>query len=209
MAKRLQNLARSYGRTDRANKTSGNASADGTRHPIIGSCSVGRAAANTIVLESPKVSRRHAIHLQNIGELWLSILGPATILFLATGDSSPHSTQGRRSNHNRRSGFRVPAADCHFRGVQNGRDATNVPGDRRYFLLASYHRPSRVHSSQPAKRTPPSRASGVESCTVSSSLPIPACNRQNMQPPPPPNVSSSAAPQVGQVRICCEGVAFV
>src|SRR6516162_3235648 len=30
---------------------------------------------------------------------------------------------------------------------------------------------------------PPSRASGVESCTVSFSLPIPACNRQNAQPP--------------------------
>src|SRR6476620_11796832 len=46
--------------------------ADGTRHLIKGSCSLGRAGANTIVLESPKVSRRHAlIHLQNIGELWL------------------------------------------------------------------------------------------------------------------------------------------
>jgi len=38
----------------------------GTRHPIQGSCSIRRNAANTIVLESPKVSRRHAlIHLQN------------------------------------------------------------------------------------------------------------------------------------------------
>jgi pSer/pThr/pTyr-binding forkhead associated (FHA) protein len=46
--------------------------ADGKRHPIEGSCSLGRTAANTIVLQSPKVSRRHAlIHLQNIGELWL------------------------------------------------------------------------------------------------------------------------------------------
>src|SRR3982751_686253 len=51
----------------------------------------------------------------------------------------------------------------------------------------------------------PSRASGVESCTVSSSLPIPACNRQNMQLPPPPNVSSSAAPHVAQVEICRAG----
>ena len=42
------------------------------RHPIKGSCSLGRAGANTIVVESPKVSRRHVlIHLQNIGELWL------------------------------------------------------------------------------------------------------------------------------------------
>ena len=56
--------------------------ADGTRHPIQGSCSLGRTAANTIVLDSPKVSRRHAlIHLQNIGELWLIDLGAATELF--------------------------------------------------------------------------------------------------------------------------------
>jgi hypothetical protein len=31
--------------------------ADGTRHPIHGSCSLGRTAANTIVLQSPKKYR--------------------------------------------------------------------------------------------------------------------------------------------------------
>jgi len=57
--------------------------ADGTRHPIKGSCSLGRTAANTIVLESPKVSRRHAlIHLQNIGELWLIDFGSSNGTFL-------------------------------------------------------------------------------------------------------------------------------
>jgi adenylate cyclase len=57
--------------------------ADGTRHPIHGSCSLGRTAANTIVLESPKVSRRHAlIHLQNIGELWLIDFGSSNGTFL-------------------------------------------------------------------------------------------------------------------------------
>src|SRR5262245_6741974 len=49
---------------------------DGRRHPIRGSCSLGRTPANAIVLDSPKVSRRHAlIHLQNIGELWLIDFG--------------------------------------------------------------------------------------------------------------------------------------
>ena len=49
---------------------------DGKRHPIKGSRSLERTAANTVVLESPKVSRRHAlIHLQNIGELWLIDFG--------------------------------------------------------------------------------------------------------------------------------------
>ena len=57
--------------------------ANGGRHPIKGSCSIGRARANTVVLESPKVSRRHAlIHLQNIGELWLIDFGSSNGTFL-------------------------------------------------------------------------------------------------------------------------------
>jgi adenylate cyclase len=56
---------------------------DGTCYPILGSCSIGRTTANTIVLESPKVSRRHAlIHLQNIGELWLIDFGSSNGTFL-------------------------------------------------------------------------------------------------------------------------------
>jgi adenylate cyclase len=57
--------------------------ADGKRHPIQGSCSLGRSGANTVVLDSPKVSRRHAlIHLQNIGELWLIDFGSSNGTFL-------------------------------------------------------------------------------------------------------------------------------
>ena len=57
--------------------------ADGTRHPIQGSCSLGRSTANTVVLESSNVSRRHAlIHLQNIGELWLIDFGSSNGTFL-------------------------------------------------------------------------------------------------------------------------------
>ena len=57
--------------------------ADGTRYAISGSCSLGRTPANAIVLDSPKVSRRHAlIHLQNIGELWLIDFGSSNGTFL-------------------------------------------------------------------------------------------------------------------------------
>jgi adenylate cyclase len=57
--------------------------ADGKCYPIKGSCSLGRAAVNTIMLDSPKVSRRHAlIHLQNIGELWLIDFGSSNGTFL-------------------------------------------------------------------------------------------------------------------------------
>src|SRR6516164_6388439 len=56
--------------------------ANGRRYPIKGNCSLGRSGANTIVLKSPKVSRRHAlIHLQNIGELWLIDFGSSNGTF--------------------------------------------------------------------------------------------------------------------------------
>jgi adenylate cyclase len=55
----------------------------GHRHPIHGSCSLGRTTANQLVLASPKVSRRHAlIHLQNIGEFWLIDFGSSNGTFL-------------------------------------------------------------------------------------------------------------------------------
>src|SRR5204862_6787079 len=44
---------------------------------------MGRAAANTLVLDLPKVSRMHAlIQLQNIGEFWLVDLGSSNGTFL-------------------------------------------------------------------------------------------------------------------------------
>jgi adenylate cyclase len=56
---------------------------NGERHVLHGSCSVGRAAANTLVLDLPKVSRMHAlIQLQNIGEFWLIDLGSSNGTFL-------------------------------------------------------------------------------------------------------------------------------
>src|SRR6266540_3967051 len=50
---------------------------------IQGNCSIGRSAKNTMVLDSPKISRRHAIiNVQNIGELWLIDLGSSNGTFL-------------------------------------------------------------------------------------------------------------------------------
>jgi len=55
----------------------------GERRTLHGSCSFGRGAANSIVLDSPKVSRRHAlIHVQNIGEFWLIDFGSTNGTFL-------------------------------------------------------------------------------------------------------------------------------
>jgi adenylate cyclase len=50
---------------------------------IHGCCSIGRSAKNTIVLDLPKISRRHAIiNVQNVGEFWLIDLGSSNGTFL-------------------------------------------------------------------------------------------------------------------------------
>src|SRR5262249_62338589 len=53
------------------------------KFPIHGGCSIGRSPQNAIVLDSPKVSRRHAIiNVQNVGEFWLIDLGSSNGTFL-------------------------------------------------------------------------------------------------------------------------------
>jgi class 3 adenylate cyclase len=50
---------------------------------IRGNCSLGRSPKSTVLLDSPKVSRRHAIiNLQNVGEFWLIDLGSSNGTFL-------------------------------------------------------------------------------------------------------------------------------
>jgi adenylate cyclase len=57
--------------------------ASGEKIPIRGNCSLGRSPRNSIVLESQKISRRHAIiNAQNIGEFWLIDLGSSNGTFL-------------------------------------------------------------------------------------------------------------------------------
>jgi adenylate cyclase len=56
---------------------------NGERHILHGTCSVGRVAADTLVLDLSRVSRMHAlIQLQNIGEFWLVDLGSSNGTFL-------------------------------------------------------------------------------------------------------------------------------
>src|SRR2546430_1255146 len=53
------------------------------RVPIVGNCSIGRSPKSCVVLDSQKVSRRHAIiNVQNIGEFWLIDLGSINGTFL-------------------------------------------------------------------------------------------------------------------------------
>ncbi|HKX60549.1 MAG TPA: adenylate/guanylate cyclase domain-containing protein [Verrucomicrobiae bacterium] len=55
----------------------------GARTPVQGTCSLGRAAINDVVLNDDKVSRRHAmINAQSQGEFWLVDLGSANGTYL-------------------------------------------------------------------------------------------------------------------------------
>ncbi len=56
---------------------------DGKRLPIQGNLSIGRSPKNSLVLDSQKISRRHAIiNVQNVGEFWLIDLGSSNGTFL-------------------------------------------------------------------------------------------------------------------------------
>lgn len=58
-------------------------SRDSKTIPIRGNLSIGRSPRNGIVLDSPKISRRHAIiNVQNVGEFWLIDLGSSNGTFL-------------------------------------------------------------------------------------------------------------------------------
>jgi adenylate cyclase len=56
---------------------------DREQHLLEGNCSIGRAALNTLVIDSPKVSRLHSIiHLEDNGAFWLIDLGSSNGTFL-------------------------------------------------------------------------------------------------------------------------------
>lgn len=62
----------------------------GEKLPIRGDCSIGRSPKNKIVIDSQRVSRRHAIiNVQDIGQFWLIDLGSSNGTYL----------NGRRIHH--------------------------------------------------------------------------------------------------------------
>src|ERR1044072_8252437 len=55
----------------------------GEKLPIRGDCSIGRSPKNKIVIDSQRVSRRHAIiNVQDIGQFWLIDLGSSNGTYL-------------------------------------------------------------------------------------------------------------------------------
>lgn len=56
---------------------------DGEEHRLQGNCSIGRGALNTVIIDSPKVSRLHAtVQLEDNGAFWLIDLGSSNGTFL-------------------------------------------------------------------------------------------------------------------------------
>ncbi|MEZ5851956.1 MAG: adenylate/guanylate cyclase domain-containing protein [Hyphomicrobiaceae bacterium] len=56
---------------------------DGRSWPIAGTCSIGRAVGNDVLIEDGRVSRRHAlVHKQDDGEFWLIDLGSGNGTYL-------------------------------------------------------------------------------------------------------------------------------
>ncbi|MEY2545838.1 MAG: adenylate cyclase [Verrucomicrobiota bacterium] len=75
-----EGLERSNEKTDRRTAW---LESNGETFTIQGNCTIGRTPTNCVVLDSPKVSRRHAvINVQSIGEFWLIDLGSSNGTFL-------------------------------------------------------------------------------------------------------------------------------
>src|ERR1700726_1449605 len=56
---------------------------DSKKIQLEGGLTIGRSPKNVLILDSPKISRRHAIiNVQNVGEFWLIDLGSSNGTFL-------------------------------------------------------------------------------------------------------------------------------
>jgi hypothetical protein len=92
-----------------------------------GNCSIGRAALNTLVVDSPKVSRLHSIiHLEENGAFWLIDLVSSNGTFL-----------NRRRIYDRHLGGEVPKNVERITDVTNQTRVNPTVIDRRYKQLAA------------------------------------------------------------------------
>src|SRR5687768_3654341 len=90
---------------------------DGSRQPIVTSCSIGRSATNQIVLADSKVSRRNSIvHAQGDREFWIVDLGSSNGTYLnGRRVSQPTRLQNRD---------RITIGDSCFVFRQSGTDSS-------------------------------------------------------------------------------------
>jgi adenylate cyclase len=81
------------------------------RIPVSGLCTFGRTEGNTVVLPTPKVSRRHAMIHEQDGEFWVVDLG-STNGILINGDRVTHPVRLRDGDD-----IQMPGASFTFRQV--------------------------------------------------------------------------------------------
>ena len=79
------------------------------RFPVSGLCTFGRTAGNTIVLDTPKASRRHAMIHEQDGEFWMVDLG-STNGIQVNGERVTHPVRLRTGDH-----IQMPGTSFTFR----------------------------------------------------------------------------------------------
>ena len=79
------------------------------RVPVSGLCTFGRTSGNTVVLQTPKVSRRHAMIHEQDGEFWVVDLGSTNGIQI-NGERVTHPVRLRDGDH-----IQMPGASFTFR----------------------------------------------------------------------------------------------
>ena len=95
------------------------------RIPVSGLCTFGRTGGNTLVLQTPKVSRRHAMIHEQDGEFWVVDLGSTNGVQI-NGERVTHPV--RLQNGDR---IQMPGTSFIFRQAANPEAAETVPISRR------------------------------------------------------------------------------
>jgi class 3 adenylate cyclase len=100
------------------------------RIPVHGNCTFGRVPGNTVVLETPKMSRRHAMIHEQEGEFWIVDLG-STNGIRVQGERVTHPVRLQAGDE-----IQLPGASFTFRQVTEAAE----PPESRLAPPISFHR---------------------------------------------------------------------
>jgi adenylate cyclase len=95
------------------------------RIPVSGLCTFGRTDGNTLVLQTPKISRRHAMIHEQDGEFWVVDLGSTNGVQI-NGERVTHPVRLRDGDR-----IQMPGTSFTFRQLAKPEAAETVPASRR------------------------------------------------------------------------------
>jgi hypothetical protein len=125
-------------------------SRDSNTIPIQGNLSIGRSPKNGLVLDSLKISRRHAlVNVQNVGEFWLIDLGSSNGTFLNKRRVHQPVQLCDQAKSPSVTPFHVSPADGNFRRVPIPFGRTDHSRDRKRAVLAARRRYREFHTAKP------------------------------------------------------------